>query len=80
MLKSIVKIVVFVLLCFGFIELSYRFVASGFIAFNPVRFNSMNVILKSGLVQDSDKAAELASKVHSLNDAFFGCAHLCMDP
>lgn len=54
MLKSVFKIVVFVLVCFCFIELSYRFVASGFAAFNPVRFNSMNVILNSGLAQESE--------------------------
>ena len=54
MLKSVFKIVVFVLVCFCFIELSYRFVASGFAAFHPVRFNSMNVILNSGLVQQSE--------------------------
>jgi hypothetical protein len=49
--KNLFTFLVFVLLCFGMIELSYRFYASGPTAFNPVRFNSLNILLRSGLVE-----------------------------
>ena len=48
------KVLLFALLCFGMIELSYRYYTSGVTAFNPVRFNSMNQLLLSGLIEPAE--------------------------
>jgi hypothetical protein len=52
-LKKIIPISIFVLLCLGMVELSYRYYASGDAAFSPTRFNSFNMLLLSGLIQRS---------------------------
>jgi hypothetical protein len=52
-LKKLTPLLIFVLLCSGLVELSYRYYASGVAAFNPARFNSLNLLLLSGLVQRS---------------------------
>ena len=52
-LKRIITTSVFILLCFGMIELSYRYYKVGSVAFSPTRFRSLNMLLLSGLVQRS---------------------------
>jgi hypothetical protein len=53
-LKAAAKILLFAVLCFCVIEFSYRLYSAGLTAFDPVRFNSLNVILNSGLVEASE--------------------------
>jgi hypothetical protein len=53
-LKKIIHILIFVLLCFAMVELSYRYYTSGDAAFTFERFNSLNLLLHSGLVQRSE--------------------------
>ncbi len=53
-LRKIITTTLFVLLCFGMIELSYRYFAVGSAAFSLKRFNSFNMLPLSGLVQPSE--------------------------
>jgi hypothetical protein len=52
--KNLLTFLVFVLFCFGMVELSYRIYTTGLNAFNPIRFNSMNVLLLTDLVERSE--------------------------
>jgi hypothetical protein len=51
--KNLLIFLAFVLICFGMIELSYRIYTTGLNAFNPLRFNSMNVLVLTDLVERS---------------------------
>ena len=53
MFKTLIKVFIFTLLCFAMIELSYRVYAVGATAFHPARFNSLNLLMRSGLIQRS---------------------------
>jgi hypothetical protein len=52
--KSSLKITLFVLLCFVITELTYRFYLLGPVTFRPVLFNSVNMLLRSGLIEQSE--------------------------
>lgn len=51
--KLPLKILLFVLLCFGVTEMSYRVYVLGHLTFRPVLFNSTNMLLQSGLIEQS---------------------------
>ena len=53
MFKTLIKVFIFTLLCFAMIELSYRIYAVGATTFHPARFNSFNLLMRSGLIQRS---------------------------
>jgi len=53
-LKSLLKLLAFVLLCFILVEQSYRFYAAGPVAFNPVKFNRLNQLLLTDMVEASE--------------------------
>jgi hypothetical protein len=53
-LKTLTKLIVMLLACYVMIEMTYRLYAAGPAALHPVKFNSMNMLLLSGLVQESE--------------------------
>jgi len=52
--KTITKLTVLLLASYVMIELTYRFYAAGPLAFNLVKFNSLNMLLQTGMVRESE--------------------------
>jgi hypothetical protein len=53
-LKTLTKLIVMLLACYVMVEMTYRLYAAGPAALHPAKFNSMNMLLLSGLVQESE--------------------------
>jgi hypothetical protein len=53
-LKTVLKFIAFLLICYVMVEVTYRFYAAGTNVFHPAKFNSMNMMLLSGLIKESD--------------------------
>lgn len=72
MIKTPVKILLFALLCFLLIEQSYRVYTAGSAAFNPWRFNSLNMMPRTGLVKLSQYPDVYYELKPNLDDWFAG--------
>ncbi len=70
--KTIIKVLIFTLLCFSMIELSYRIYAVGGMALQPVRFNSLNLLMRSGLIQRSQYPSVFYELKPNLDTWFHG--------
>ena len=55
MWKVPLKLLLFAVLCFCMIEQSYRVLSVGAIAFNPVRLNSLNILLLTDFIEPTEQ-------------------------